>query len=167
MRGWVHTWIFFTLFYYLSACQYHTAFTTRALFYYIVSLPARNVDVTSERDQLGMSWSRNPGHVAHRDDASQARGRRAAQAPCGTPLGALGTLNFSPVWARGPTSGSRLLLRALLSRVGLAVEEGPLAQTGGRRVVKWGPGMAGHLHTEKCSKAGGTQGQGGDSGSFS
>lgn len=65
------------------------------------------------------------------------------------------------------TSGSRLLLRALLSRVGLAVEEGPLAQTGGRRVVKWGPGMAGHLHTEKCSKAGGTQGQGGDSGSFS
>lgn len=36
-------------------------------------------------------------------------------------------------------SGSGLLLWALLSRVSLAVEEGPLAQTGGRHVVKQGP----------------------------
>ena len=107
-----------------------------------MSLPAENVDVTSERDQLGMSWSRNPGHVAHRDDTSQARGHRAAQAPCGTPLGTL-SFFFCEGWDTSGSgacpSGSGLLLWALLSRVSLAVEEGPLAQTGGRHVVKQGP----------------------------
>lgn len=100
-----------------------------------MSLPAKNVDVTTEGDQLGMSWSRNPGHVAHRDDISQARGGRAAQAPRGDPLGALRTLT-SPCEGWG-TSGSGLLLQAPPSRVGWAVEE-PLVQRRGQCVVKWG-----------------------------
>ena len=101
-----------------------------------MSLPAKNVDVTTERDQLGMSWSRNPGHVAHRDDISQARGGRAAQAPRGDALGALRTLT-SPCEGWG-TSGSGLLLQAPPSRVGRAVEEEPLVQRRGQHVVKWG-----------------------------
>lgn len=109
-----------------------------------------------------MSW-RNPGHVAHRDDTSQARGHRAAQAPCGAPWVPLGT---PQLLSRGVghlligacPSGSGLLLWALLSRVSLAVEEGPLAQTGGGMWVKWGS-WHGHLHVEKCSKVEGLRGR--------